>query len=40
MLVRCRRKRKKIFADESLKPFRKVFCKPRRLGFSGSFGVR
>ena len=40
MLARCRRKRKKISADESWKPSRKAFCKPRRLGFSGSLEVR
>jgi hypothetical protein len=40
MLARCRRKLKKTFADESWKPFRKVFCKPRRLGCSGSLEVR
>jgi hypothetical protein len=40
MLARCRAKPKKTFADESLRPFRKVFPKPRRLGFSGSLEVR
>jgi putative transposase len=35
MLVRCRRKARKTFADEPLKQFRRVFRKPRRLGCSG-----
>jgi hypothetical protein len=35
MLAHWRRKLKKTFADESLRPFRKAFRKPRRLGFSG-----
>jgi hypothetical protein len=35
MLARFREKPKKTFADESLRPYRKVFRKPRRLGFSG-----
>jgi hypothetical protein len=35
MLARCREKLKKTFADESLRPFRKVFHKPGPLGFSG-----
>jgi hypothetical protein len=34
MLARCRQKLKKTFAGESLRQFRKVFRKPRRLGFS------
>jgi hypothetical protein len=36
----CRGKLKKTFGGESLKPFRRVFRKPRRLGFSGSLEVR
>jgi hypothetical protein len=35
MLAHCRRELKKTFADESLRPFRKAFCKPRQLGVSG-----
>jgi hypothetical protein len=35
MLARCWEKPKKTFAGESWRPFRKVFRKPRRLGFSG-----
>jgi hypothetical protein len=35
MLAHCRRKLKKTFAGESLRPFRKVFRKPERLEFSG-----
>jgi hypothetical protein len=40
MLARCRRKLKKTFADESLRPFRRVFRKVRRLEFSESLEVR
>jgi hypothetical protein len=35
MLARCRRKLKKTFAGESLRPFRKVFRKLRWLESSG-----
>jgi hypothetical protein len=35
MLAPCQEKLKKTFADESWRLFRKVFRKPRRLGFSG-----
>jgi hypothetical protein len=40
MLARCREKLKKTFAGESLRPFRKVFRKPKRLGSSGWLEVR
>ena len=35
MLARCREKPKKIFAGELSRLLKKVFRKPRRLGFSG-----
>jgi hypothetical protein len=34
MLARCRERHKKTFGGESWKPLRKVFRKPKRLGFS------
>jgi hypothetical protein len=40
MLARCREKLKKTFAGELSRPFKRVFHKPRQLGFSGSREVR
>jgi hypothetical protein len=34
MLARCRKKPKRTFVDELSRLFRKVFLKPRLLGFS------